>query len=76
MTKQSKALAAEAQAASPKPEGDAETLRDRFAMHAPPAPAWWINGYMQRTGNPVIDAHALAEWSFEFADAAMVERAK
>jgi len=55
---------------------DTLTVRDQIAMRAPTAPAWWTNAYMARTGSHSIDAQALATWAYEYADAAMVERAK
>jgi len=61
---------------APSTLSDALTIRDQIAMRAPTAPAWWTNAYMARTGSHSIDAPALAAWAYEFADAAMVERAK
>lgn len=82
MTKTKAAPAAPAQAtlevsAAPAPTSPTAIgvdLRDQLAMHAPPMPAWWTNGYMARTGHNVIDAAALATWSYEFADAALKAR--
>lgn len=68
-------MADDASSAAPT-AADALTVRDQIAMRAPAVPAWWTNTYMARTGGHSIDAQALAVWAYEYADAAMAERAK
>jgi hypothetical protein len=53
------------------------TLRDYFAAHAPPPPAWWLNRYDQCFSSaPDLGTAAqhLAQWRFAYADAMLAER--
>lgn len=45
------------------------TLRDYFAAHAPPVPAWWVNN-----PNRPDDAHAAVSWAWHYADEMLAER--
>jgi hypothetical protein len=49
------------------------TLRDWFATHAPPPPAWWLDQYGATTS---LNEHGklIADWNWAYADSMLAAR--
>lgn len=52
------------------------SLRDYFAAHAPPAPAWWFEDYESALRDLDMFAQHEAQWRMAYADAMIAEGTK
>jgi hypothetical protein len=45
------------------------SLRDQFAIHAPPAPVGWQGTCSDMVGRTLSEREAMARWAYAYADA-------
>lgn len=66
----------DAQSALSHDHHEGMSLRDHFAEHAPPPPAWWMNSYAEHLDSLDKYGQHVAQWAYVYADAMIAERKK